>query len=128
MAHFVSLSLDRPNPAIYSGALQEYQRMPHLSPVVKRLKGLIDKMDPDLGVSRNDPGVRPCGKVNDPRPLAMDAMEYDQTMNMNRRNFLRLSATGAPQKGKAPRIDTGAGKKGEKKTKEPRKDVDDVTE
>lgn len=44
--------------------------------VVKRLQGLIDKMDADLGISKIGPGVRPCGKVNNPKPLAKDAREY----------------------------------------------------
>jgi len=37
--------------------------------VVKRLRGLIDKMDKDLGINEKGPGVRPCGKVAKPKPL-----------------------------------------------------------
>lgn len=45
--------------------------------VVKRLKELIDTMDKDLGASGIGPGVRPCGKVNNPKPLVKDAREYN---------------------------------------------------
>jgi hypothetical protein len=46
---------------------------------VKRLKGFIEKMNADLGISLGrGPGVRPCGKVANPKPLLMrDAKEYD---------------------------------------------------
>ena len=43
--------------------------------VVKRLRELIDKMDKDLGINQNGPGVRPCGRVAQPKPLFMDARE-----------------------------------------------------
>jgi len=44
--------------------------------VVKRLQDHIARMDEDLGVSRIGPGVRPCGKVANPKPLLKDAREY----------------------------------------------------
>lgn len=45
--------------------------------VVKRLHALIDKMDKDLGAQGIGPGVRPCGKVDTPKPLMMGATEYE---------------------------------------------------
>ena len=46
--------------------------------VVKRLQELVTKMDGDLGVRGNGPGVRPCGHVANPKPLLMrTADEYD---------------------------------------------------
>ena len=48
--------------------------------VVKRLKDLIAKMDADLGTKAQPPGpgVRPCGRVRNPKPLLMRiASEYD---------------------------------------------------
>jgi len=44
--------------------------------VVKRLQGLIEKMDADLGISKSGPGVRPCGRVASPKPLVKDGKEY----------------------------------------------------
>jgi hypothetical protein len=37
--------------------------------VVKRLQDLAARMDADLGATRQGPGVRPPGRVNDPQPL-----------------------------------------------------------
>jgi arylsulfatase A-like enzyme len=45
--------------------------------VVKKMLGLIDRMDKDLGVQRKGPGVRPCGSVSNPKPLIMDGKEYN---------------------------------------------------
>ena len=46
--------------------------------VVKRLQGYVAKMDADLGVKGIGPGVRPCGRVTNPKPLLMrHAAEYD---------------------------------------------------
>jgi len=46
--------------------------------VVKRLQGHVAKMDADLGVKGVGPGVRPCGRVENPKPLLMrSAAEYD---------------------------------------------------
>ena len=45
--------------------------------VVKRLQEYVAKMDADLGVKGNGPGVRPCGHVNNPKPLLRNPMEYD---------------------------------------------------
>jgi len=47
--------------------------------VVKRLQGYVARMDADLGVKGAGPGVRPCGRVDNPKPLVMArvAMEYD---------------------------------------------------
>ena len=39
--------------------------------VVKRLRALADKMDADLGASRDGPGVRSPGRVESPTPLLM---------------------------------------------------------
>jgi len=44
--------------------------------VVKRLHGVIAKMDGDLGISGKGPGVRPCGKVKKATALVLDAREY----------------------------------------------------
>ena len=44
--------------------------------IVQRLQGLIQKMDADLGATQKGPGVRPCGKVKDPKPLTKDGREY----------------------------------------------------
>ena len=46
--------------------------------VVKRLQALIAKMDADLGVKGKGPGVRACGRVENPKPLLMrNPLEYD---------------------------------------------------
>jgi len=46
--------------------------------VVQRLLGYIAKMDADLGLKGDGPGVRPCGRVENPKPLLMrTATEYD---------------------------------------------------
>jgi arylsulfatase A-like enzyme len=47
--------------------------------VVKRLQDYVAKMDADLGVKGLGPGVRPSGRVANPKPLEMVrvAMEYD---------------------------------------------------
>lgn len=46
--------------------------------VVKRLLGYVAKMNADLGIRGLGPGVRPCGRVPNPRPLLRrSAMEYD---------------------------------------------------
>lgn len=46
--------------------------------VVKRLQGYVAKMDADLGVKGIGSGVRPCGRVTNPKPLLMrHAAEYD---------------------------------------------------
>ncbi|MBE3098985.1 MAG: sulfatase [Planctomycetes bacterium] len=47
--------------------------------VVKRLQEYVARMDADLGVKGAGPGVRPCGRVANPKPLEMVrvAMEYD---------------------------------------------------
>lgn len=46
--------------------------------VVKKLKELIARMDADLGAGRTGPGVRPPGRVADPKPLLKRvALEYD---------------------------------------------------
>jgi arylsulfatase A-like enzyme len=47
--------------------------------VIKRLQGYVARMDADLGVKGTGPGVRPCGRVANPKPLVMArvAMEYD---------------------------------------------------
>ena len=45
--------------------------------VVKRLQGYIAKMDADLGVTTLGPGVRPCGRIENPKPLLRGAAEYD---------------------------------------------------
>jgi arylsulfatase A-like enzyme len=47
--------------------------------VVKRLQGYVAKMDADLGMKGTGPGVRPSGRVENPKPLEMVrvAMEYD---------------------------------------------------
>ena len=44
--------------------------------VVRRLQALMEKMDADLGISGTGPGVRPCGRVKNPKPLMKDAKEY----------------------------------------------------
>jgi len=44
--------------------------------VVKRLEGLVKKMDADLGESGKGPGVRDPGKVSNPKPLSKDNREY----------------------------------------------------
>lgn len=44
--------------------------------VVKRLQEHVARMDGDLGISKNGPGVRPCGKVDNPKPLVKDVREY----------------------------------------------------
>jgi arylsulfatase A-like enzyme len=46
--------------------------------VVERLQGCIRRMDRDLGVTGQGPGVRPSGVVDHPQPLLLrNAMEYD---------------------------------------------------
>jgi hypothetical protein len=46
--------------------------------VVKRLRGCIQQIDGDLGITGRGPGVRPSGKVDRPQPLLLrNAMEYD---------------------------------------------------
>jgi len=47
--------------------------------VVKRLQGHVAKMDADLGAKGAGPGVRPSGRVANPKPLEMSrvAMEYN---------------------------------------------------
>ena len=48
--------------------------------VVKRLQELIARMDADLGIekSKNKPGIRPPGRVDNPKPLLLrTAGEYD---------------------------------------------------
>jgi arylsulfatase A-like enzyme len=47
------------------------------SDVVKRLQVLIDRMDKDLGIQRKGPGVRPCGTMQNPKPLVKDSKEYN---------------------------------------------------
>lgn len=44
--------------------------------VVKRLPEHVARMDGDLGISKNGPGVRTCGKVDNPKPLVKDVREY----------------------------------------------------
>lgn len=39
--------------------------------VVERMKALVAAMDTDLGCTGSGPGVRPCGKVEDPKPLLL---------------------------------------------------------
>ena len=45
--------------------------------VVKRLQEYIATMDNDLGPDRPGPGVRPLGRVDNPKPLEKIASEYD---------------------------------------------------
>ncbi len=45
--------------------------------VVKRLMEYVAKMDADLGAKELGPGVRPCGRVENPKPLVKNGMEYD---------------------------------------------------
>ena len=47
--------------------------------VVKRLQEYVARMDADLGAKGAGPGVRPSGRVENPKPLEMErvAMEYD---------------------------------------------------
>jgi len=47
--------------------------------VVKRLQEYVARMDADLGLKGAGPGVRPSGRVENPKPLEMQrvAMEYD---------------------------------------------------
>ncbi|MCR9294527.1 MAG: sulfatase [bacterium] len=40
--------------------------------VVRRLETLAQAMDQDLGISENGPGVRPLGRVSDPKPFLDD--------------------------------------------------------
>jgi arylsulfatase A len=39
--------------------------------VVKKLQGFVEKMDKDLGVTKNGPGVRAPGRVANPQPLLL---------------------------------------------------------
>jgi hypothetical protein len=39
--------------------------------VVKRLQELVNKMDADLGATKQGPGVRPPGRVEKPLPLLL---------------------------------------------------------
>jgi arylsulfatase A-like enzyme len=43
--------------------------------VVKHLRQLVEKMDVDLGTSGQGPGVRPPGRVENPRPLLLKRTE-----------------------------------------------------
>ena len=46
--------------------------------VVARLQGFVKQMDADLGATGTGPGVRPPGRVADPKPLRLrTATEYD---------------------------------------------------
>lgn len=45
--------------------------------VVRRLEGFMARMDADLGIAGKGPGVRPSGKVGNPKPLVKDVREYD---------------------------------------------------
>lgn len=45
--------------------------------IVKRLQEYVAKMDADLGIRGKGPGVRPPGRVSNPRPLLRVPMEYD---------------------------------------------------
>ena len=46
--------------------------------IVKRLEGYVEKMDSDLGVNKNGPGVRPPDHVHKPQPLLKRVdTEYD---------------------------------------------------
>ncbi|MFL6111237.1 MAG: hypothetical protein ACJ786_07785, partial [Catenulispora sp.] len=45
--------------------------------VVKRLLGLADRMDGDLGKTKPGPGVRPAGKVKVPKPLLLKSSQAE---------------------------------------------------
>ena len=64
-------------PEIVDGGKGHIKNVADQNPeVVRRLQALMEKMDADLGISGTGPGVRPCGRVKNPKPLMKDAKEY----------------------------------------------------